>query len=118
MLEDRGRDVDGYFHDLNELGAQEMPGRRRRLVVGENVMLVHVEREAGTSQDHAHPQEQLVHLLAGRARFTVGGETREVGPGTVARIPPGVRHQMEALTPVTYLGIYSPPREEVIRGDA
>ncbi len=95
-----------------------MPGRRRRLVVGENVMLVHVEREAGTSQDHAHPQEQLVHLLAGRARFTVGGETREAGPGTVARIPPGVRHQMEALTPVTYLGIYSPPREEVIRGDA
>ncbi len=107
-----------YFHDLSEVGAQDMPGRRRRLVVGKNVMLVHVEREAGTSQDHAHEQEQLVHLLDGRARFTVGGETREAGPGTVVRIPPGVRHQMEALTPVTYLGIYSPPRAEVIRGEA
>ena len=34
-----------------------MPGRERRLVVGENVMMLYVEREGGTEQEHSHDVE-------------------------------------------------------------
>ncbi len=46
-----------------------MPGRKRRLVVGENVMMLYIEREAGTTQDHTHDVEQLVYLMKGSAHF-------------------------------------------------
>lgn len=42
-----------YFYDIAEIEPQKMPGRERRLVVGENVMMLHVEREGGTEQDTA-----------------------------------------------------------------
>lgn len=107
-----------YFYDLNQVEAQDMPGRKRRIVVGKNVMMVYIDREAGTTQDHAHDNEQLVYLAKGQARFTVAGESREIGPGQVVHIPAGVRHQMETITPITYIGIYSPPREAVVKAEA
>ena len=107
-----------HFHDLSKVEAQDMPGRKRRLVVGKNVMMVYVEREGGTTQSHSHDNEQLVYLQKGKARFTVAGESREIEAGQVVHIPAGVPHQLEAHTPITYIGIYSPPREAVIKAEA
>lgn len=101
------------FYDLKELDAKQLPGYLRRVLTGKNLMLVYVEREAGSVQEHSHPNEQMVYLLEGRGRFRVGGEEREVEAGQVAHIPADVPHRLEALTPVRYLGIYSPPREEI-----
>lgn len=107
-----------YFFDLSQMDGQDMPGRKRRLVVGKDVMLVYVEREAGTTQEHTHDNEQLVYLQKGKARFTVDGETREIEAPGVVHIPKGVLHGVEALTPITYIGIYTPPREAVINATA
>ncbi len=108
-----------YFYDLAEVAPQRMPGRERRLVVGENVMMLYVEREGGTEQEHSHDVEQLVYLLKGEATFTVAGdETRKVEAGQVVHIPRGVPHRLDAPTPITYIGIYSPLREEAIRAEA
>ncbi|MFC1492292.1 cupin domain-containing protein [Nitrospinota bacterium] len=71
-------------------------------------MLVYVEREADTSQEHTHENEQLVYLLKGKARFTVNGESHEAEAGHVVHIPAGVPHGVEAHTPITYLGVYTP----------
>ena len=107
-----------YFYDLSKVEEQDMPGRKRRLVVGKDVMLVYIEREAGTTQEHTHDNEQLVYLQKGKARFTVDGESREIGAGGVVHIPAGVPHGLEAHTPITYIGIYTPPRKEVIEATA
>lgn len=107
-----------YFYDLAKVDAQDMPGRKRRLVIGKNLMLVYVEREEGTTQSHSHDNEQLVYLQKGKARFTVAGVSREIEAGQVVHIPAGVPHQLEAHTPITYIGIYSPPREAVIKAEA
>lgn len=107
-----------FFFDLNKIDVQDMPGRKRRLVVGDNVMMLYIEREAGTTQDHTHDVEQLVYLIKGSARFTVDGNTKLCEGGQVVHIPKGVSHQLEALTPITYVGIYSPLREEAIKGEA
>jgi quercetin dioxygenase-like cupin family protein len=107
-----------YFYDLNEVKAQEMPGRDRKLVVGKNLMLLFVEREAGSVQEHTHSNEQMLYLMEGKATFRVGEEERTLEPGQVVHIPGGVPHRLMAHTRIRYLGIYSPPREAVISGDA
>jgi quercetin dioxygenase-like cupin family protein len=70
--------------------------------------------EAGQSQRvHTHPGADKFYLVvSGRARMTVGSETREVGPGTVvwapADVPHGVAQALERT--VLLVGIAPPPR--------
>jgi quercetin dioxygenase-like cupin family protein len=70
--------------------------------------------EAGQSQRvHTHAGADKFYLVvSGRARMTVGGETREVGPGTVVWAPADVPHGVsEALErTVLLVGIAPPPR--------
>ena len=61
---------------------------------------------------HAHPHEQTSTILEGRFLFTVGGETRELGPGDVAVIPGGVEHSGEALTDCRIIDVFAPVRED------
>jgi quercetin dioxygenase-like cupin family protein len=53
-------------------------------------------------------------MLSGRARFTVGGEETEVGPGDVLLIPAGVEHWAQTLgdEPALDLSVFSPRRDE------
>src|SRR4051812_41723813 len=39
---------------------------------------------------HSHPHEQITFVIAGQFEFTVGEETRVLGPGMTALIPGGV----------------------------
>jgi quercetin dioxygenase-like cupin family protein len=72
----------------------------------------------GSVPDHAHPNEQLGMIVWGRLQFTIGDETRTLGPGDLYRIPGGVRHSVVALDePVRALDIFYPIRDEY-RGDA
>ena len=43
--------------------------------------------------EHSHPaQEETFRVEAGRLGYKLGAETREVGPGEVAVVPPGTNH--------------------------
>lgn len=107
-----------YFFDLDDIQEQDMPGRKRKLIVGKDMMLVFVDREGSTEQNHTHEVEQFVLLLEGNARFTVNGESRNIKAGQVIHIPKGVPHQLHADDPIRYLGIYTPLREAVIKAEA
>jgi quercetin dioxygenase-like cupin family protein len=66
-----------------------------------------------TQQIHTHAGADKFYLVvSGRARMTVGGETREAGPGTVVWAPADVPHGVaEALErTVLLVGIAPPPR--------
>jgi len=69
--------------------------------------------EAGQAQrTHTHAGADKFYLVvSGRARLTVGDETREVGPGTVVWAPADVPHGVaEALErTVLLVGIAPPP---------
>jgi quercetin dioxygenase-like cupin family protein len=70
--------------------------------------------EAGQAQRvHTHAGADKFYLVvSGRARMTVGTETREVGPGTIVWAPADVPHGVsEALErTVLLVGIAPPPR--------
>ena len=61
----------------------------RKMVVGKNEMLRWLELKPGCKvPEHSHENEQISHVLKGRLRFVVDGETIEVGPGEILLIPP------------------------------
>jgi quercetin dioxygenase-like cupin family protein len=79
-----------------------------RLFVGLNCF------EAGQSQRvHAHAgADKFYYVCSGRARLTVGQETREVAAGEIVWAPAGMPHGVEEALERTVLlvGIAPPPR--------
>jgi quercetin dioxygenase-like cupin family protein len=79
-----------------------------RLFVGLNCF------EPGQSQKvHAHAgADKFYYVCRGRARLTVGQETREVAAGEIVWAPAGVPHGVEEALERTVLlvGIAPPPR--------
>jgi quercetin dioxygenase-like cupin family protein len=103
------------FIDWDAIEAQHLsPGVRIRTPHGRHVMLSLVEIDTGwTVPTHHHPHEQAGLVLEGRMRFTIGPESRVLGPGQSYIVPPDVPHSAEAVDgPVRALDIFSPIRED------
>jgi quercetin dioxygenase-like cupin family protein len=91
------------------------PGVERRVFSGTNATLAFTTLEPGHEpRPHSHPHEQIVYLLAGTVRFTVGKEEVVIGPGDMLVVPPGVEHWAETIgaEPALDLSIFSPRRDE------
>lgn len=100
------------FVDLNHMEFQVLTGTKRKVLQGENLTMLFIDREANVVQDHSHPQEQVVYVLEGRLRVSLEGEDEiEVEASNAVQIPGGLQHRIETLTPVKIVSIYSPARE-------
>jgi quercetin dioxygenase-like cupin family protein len=89
----------------------------RKIVTGERQMLaqVHLKRGALVPM-HAHESEQMTYVLQGALKVLAGGEEVIVREGEVLHIPSGVEHQAEALDDTFVLDVYSPVREDWLKG--
>jgi quercetin dioxygenase-like cupin family protein len=67
--------------------------------------------------EHKHHNEQVSMVETGSLRFVLNGETVVVKAGEVLRIPPNAIHSAEALEDSYVVDLFSPPREDWIRGD-
>ncbi len=66
---------------------------------------------------HQHESEQVVNILEGRLRFDVDGETLDVAAGESLVLPSNVPHQATAVEDTVALDVFSPVREDWVRGD-
>ena len=66
---------------------------------------------------HQHPNEQITNVLEGRLRFAIGEEEQIVEAGATVLIPANVSHEVEALEDSIALDVFSPVREDWVRGD-
>ena len=66
------------------------------------------------SHRHGWHAETFI-VLAGRMRWTVGGETQEIGPGDLVYIPPDTPHWVEVVgdEPVHAIMVYEPGGFEI-----
>jgi quercetin dioxygenase-like cupin family protein len=88
------------------------------MIVGTKEMLVRWEfRKGAVAARHSHPHEQIVMMIAGRLRLTVGDVDKVMMPGDIVVIPPDVLHEAMALEDTIVLDIFSPPREDFLSGD-
>jgi quercetin dioxygenase-like cupin family protein len=66
---------------------------------------------------HSHPNEQITLLERGKLRFVVDGEEKLVQGGAAVQIPPNAPHVVEALEDSVAVDLFSPVREDWLRGD-
>jgi quercetin dioxygenase-like cupin family protein len=71
-------------------------GVRARLIEGQGLTVAVVEIEPGKRvPEHAHENEQIGFVIQGQVTFTIGGETRTLGPGGTWRIYGNVPHNCD-----------------------
>ena len=63
---------------------------------------------------HNHPHVQSTYIESGRFRFTLGDETREVGPGDSFVIPSDQFHGCVCLEPGTLVDCFTPRRDDFL----
>lgn len=93
------------------------PGVRRRGFGTPDVLLVLNECEPGMElRPHRHDFDQIALITKGRARYHIGGETNEVGPGSVMLIPRGVEHYIEPVGEevVENIDVFAPARSDYL----
>jgi len=95
------------------------PGIRRRTIThGASMYQMLAELDAGSSMPaHQHPQEQIVHLLTGRAQLIVEGVPHEMRAGDSFYLAGNVSHGIETIEATTVLDTFSPPREDYLALD-
>jgi mannose-6-phosphate isomerase-like protein (cupin superfamily) len=84
--------------------------------------ILHVRGGESLSYQYHRVKDETIRILSGRMRFvtaTPGGEReeREMAPGDVARITPGLRHRMEAIDDTDVLEVSTPELDDVVRLD-
>ena len=104
-----------YYCDLNSKEAKELfQGVSAHVFWGDNMTLSRVVLSANSVvPPHSHPHEQAGIVIEGELEFTIGGETRRLGPGDMYIIPGNVEHKVVSFDePAVALDIFSPVREE------
>lgn len=85
----------------------------RKLLVGDQILLLHVIRRQGVIDPwHQHDDhESMGYLIRGRLHLKIGGDEMIATPGICWVHPAGVPHWSVALEEVEQIEIKSPPRK-------
>jgi quercetin dioxygenase-like cupin family protein len=90
----------------------------RQVLNGAGITLARlVLRKGAVVPLHSHVNEQISTIDSGSLRFVVDGEEIVVKAGETLVIPPNVPHMAEAHEDCTATDIFTPVREDWVRGD-
>ncbi len=105
----------GNMHlKLSTIPSKEiMPGLHGKLVHTANMSIVFWEIEEDAEvHEHAHMNEQVMHVIEGTFEFTLDGDTKVYHPGDLVVIASYKKHSGRALTACKLMDVFSPVREE------
>jgi quercetin dioxygenase-like cupin family protein len=86
---------------------------RRIGAYNEKLFLVEHRMEKGwIGTRHSHPHEQIVYVVSGHLKVTVGGSDFEVHGGDSFVVKGGVEHQASAVEPSMVIDVFTPYRED------
>lgn len=92
---------------------EKIPGFHVHFVHCANMTFAHWRIEEGAIlPEHSHPHEQVANIIEGEFELTIDGETRRLGPNTVAIIPSNAVHSGRAITPCKLIDAFYPIRED------
>lgn len=97
---------------------QMSPVFSRQVIHSDSMTVARVYLKKGcVVPEHSHHNEQISMMQEGALKFVIGGEEKVLRAGDVLRIPAHVPHSAEALEDSVATDLFSPPREDWIRGD-
>ena len=90
----------------------------RQMFHADRITMSRLELRQGASVPmHSHPNEQISMIIAGALQFEVGRTQVVVRAGEMLQIPGDVPHSVLAIEDAVAIDIFSPVREDWIRGD-
>lgn len=88
---------------------------RRILAYSADVMCVENAFDKGAvGPMHSHPHTQITYIVSGKFLFTIGDETREVGPGDTLLKQNGIMHGCVCLEAGKLLDVFVPMRKDFL----
>jgi quercetin dioxygenase-like cupin family protein len=89
---------------------------RRVLAYTDAVMCVeNIFEKGAVGVMHSHPHTQITYVAAGRFRFTIGDEVREVCKGDTLCKQNGVKHGCVCLERGVLVDFFTPMREDFVK---
>ena len=107
------------IYEWNQVEKEQLsPTFARQVIHSATMTVARVYLRKGCSvPEHSHYNEQISMMEQGSLRFVIDGQEKVLRAGQVLRIPPHVPHSAEALEDSIAVDLFSPPREDWIRGD-
>lgn len=107
------------LHNWNQIEREQMnPHFARQVVHGDNLTVAKVSLVKGSSvARHSHVNEQICMLVEGKLRFIFDDRDFVLEAGHVLQISGNEPHGVEALEDSVAFDLFSPVREDWIRGD-
>ncbi len=97
---------------------QMNPHLVRQVIHGDHMTIARLELKKGCNVPrHSHVNEQIAMVQSGRLKFDLDGVEHIAGPGESVRIPPEVPHFVDVVEDAVVFDLFSPRREDWIRGD-
>ena len=105
--------------DWNRMEEEPLtPLLTRKVIHGENMTVARITlRKYAVVPLHEHPNEQITILERGALKFIIDGREQILHAGEMLQIPPHAPHLVEALEDSLATDLFSPRREDWIRGD-
>jgi quercetin dioxygenase-like cupin family protein len=106
-------------YDWNSLPAEQLnPSITRRAVHTQNLTIARLEiLKDAIVPEHHHVHEQVATVERGALQFSIGGQEIVLRGGQSLAIPSNVPHKVVALEDTTVVDVFSPAREDWMRGD-
>ena len=74
----------------------------------------HLKLEKGTPlPEHSHPHEQWTHVIQGKLKLAIDGQSKVLEAGMAAHIPPNLKHSGQAITDCHVIDCFSPFRQDI-----
>jgi quercetin dioxygenase-like cupin family protein len=88
-------------------------GFESRLIHGAQMTWSFVSSKAGYElPSHAHPHEQVTHVVKGEFELTLNGVKHELHAGDILVIPSNVTHSGKSITDCEIIDVFHPVRED------
>src|SRR5437588_8901957 len=106
-------------HGWNQMEQEQLnPRVARRAIHGNNLTIARLEiQKDAIVPEHSHVNEQVSMVERGALKFSIEGQELIVRAGEVLVIPPHAPHGVVALEDTIVVDMFTPAREDWIRGD-
>jgi quercetin dioxygenase-like cupin family protein len=104
------------WDDIHEDALNPLAGRKA--LHGHDITVARFRFDKGNQvASHHHANDQITTVESGAVRMTVADETFVLKAGEMVHVPPNVPHGNVALEDTIIVEIFSPVREDWIKGD-
>jgi quercetin dioxygenase-like cupin family protein len=96
--------------------SQPEPGLTRRVGAYNDKLFLaeHVMEKGWVGAKHSHPHEQIVYVVLGHLKVTVGDESFDARAGDSFVVQGGVEHQASAVEPSLVIDVFTPRRDDYL----